>query len=72
MLIQTYAYSAINHVVTFEALTGPDREIQILSIDAGAFSEDGKWVQSYRRNGDERSVRIDDDHPILRVKILHP
>lgn len=69
---EEYIVAGVNHKVAFKALTGPFRDIQVLSIDAGSFGEDGEWQHSYRRNGDERHVTLDGDHPILRVKIRHP
>ncbi|MFO7976203.1 MAG: DUF5597 domain-containing protein, partial [Candidatus Hydrogenedentota bacterium] len=66
-----YVVAGVSFRVTFRALEGPPREIQMLSIDRGTFV-DGQWRAGKRRNGDERSVNLSSSGDIMRVKVLMP
>ncbi len=66
-----YVVAGVSFRVTFRALEGPPREIQMLAIDRGTFV-DGQWRLEKRRNGDERRVELPKSGGIMRVKVLMP
>ncbi len=53
----------------FRELEGPPRDAEILSIDAGTFTN-GQWTPQGRLNGDEQHLSLPESGRILRVKLL--
>jgi len=67
-----YLVAGSSFGVTFRALEGPPRDIQILSIEEGGHDGTGDWIAKRRLNGDERSVQLPIEGGVLRAKILLP
>lgn len=65
-----YLVAGSNFSVTFRALEGPPRDIQILSINEGA--EEAEDGVNRKLNGDERHVNLPIEGGVRKVKLLLP